>query len=430
MITINLKPRKGHPISEETKRKISDAQKGKFRTKATKRKISSAQRKLTDKEINAFALDYIYFDDTANELAGYYGINISSLTRPIRQAILMGFIDKGEFFSAKKRRKKQSHSSEEVRMKLSEYHLSSNGGRIPPREELERLYVTERKSAPDIARICNISSTSIYKLLDKYGLAVRSNSEAHIGLRYSQPKGENSPNFGSHLSIKTKQKISEIKKGKGFSDNFKLKLRDVAIKDRRGIRLTELRQARYTDGAHNYSSKDEYAVAQMLQRYVSGFKIEDGKTFQAVGGNETSGHCIFDFVLPNAIVEWHPIVLKHDSYEDHKAYEQLKKEVKTKEERTALKEVVDKLKDDLAVNYWLNRQEYADNSQVYNGMEVILARTPEELYDSVISRHSAGNAPSKYDFVREFRSVRKQAQPISKKQKSLEEKVESKAVPA
>jgi hypothetical protein len=166
-----------------------------------------------------------------------------------------------------------------------------------------------------------------------------------------------------------------------------------------------------------YDSRTEAACAAMLEKYIPGFEIKEGETFQVNGG------CLYDFNLEQILLEWHPINIHYDGErylpEDWEAYKELKDLAKTKEERNALRYLEEQFKEDLAVEYWMERQESSDNSQVYQGKEVVLARTAGELYDEVLTKYGE-DIPSKRQFYREFYDVVKQVKPVGKKEELIE----------
>ena len=95
------------------------------------------------------------------------------------------------------------------------------------------------------------------------------------------------------------------------------------------------------------------------------------------------------------MVEWHPTVLKFEidktmTEGDYRAFNQIKASIEDPQER---KDFEEWYKNEMAIEYWMQRQEASDNSWVYRGKEVVLARDPKELYDLVISKYGE-NVPS------------------------------------
>jgi hypothetical protein len=196
--------------------------------------------------------------------------------------------------------------------------------------------------------------------------------------------------------------------------------------------LTEYNQRKYYFEDNFYASIDECAAAIALQRYLPGFKIEKDKTFQVRGGTQKS----FDFVLPDSIVEWHPINIEHDSKNLGRrgcleALHKIRDTLKPGERETYL-EILSEFKRDLTKSYQNERQDASDKSLVLKGKEVILVRNIYEFYDLVISKYGdKSKIPQRTEFAKQFKEFRKLAQPIIRKKKKskqdsgkLEQKVE------
>jgi len=253
-----------------------------------------------------------------------------------------------------------------------------------------------------------------------YGLTPKQLSEAG-------KKGGNKikrEKVGIHgMTREERQRIGRKSGLKTFRDGtgiFSLNEKERQRIRRKGAEGARKKKRYYVNGRFRTDSQQEGAVALLLEKYIPGYRIEEGQTFQANGDTP----CLFDFILPQAIVEWHPINIGYDANkEDRQAYRELREEVRTPEERKALRELVHEFKEDLAVEYWIQRQEASDNSEVYRGREVILARTPEELYNEVIVRFGE-NYPSKQQFVREFRELKKRVKK-TKQEVGLEQKAEA-----
>ena len=64
---------------------------------------------------------------------------------------------------------------------------------------------------------------------------------------------------------------------------------------------------------------------------IPGFEIEQGKTFQVTG----DAPCIFDFELPDILLEWHPTNPRFDASEgDYETFLELLGELPDKERRS------------------------------------------------------------------------------------------------
>lgn len=186
------------------------------------------------------------------------------------------------------------------------------------------------------------------------------------------------------------------------------------------LRLIEMSKnrcvERYTLNGNYFDSKSEAAAGILLQKYIPNYRLQKGNNFQANGDT----FCIFDFVIPKAIVEWHPINLRYDlkRNEDRTALRELEESAKTPDEKKSLNELRSQIESDAAVEYWIRRQDASDKSQIYKGKEVILVTNFNELYDQVLSRYCNKYVlPSKSEIRREFGILSKQAIKIDRRKK-------------
>jgi hypothetical protein len=336
--------KKGEHLSEEAKRKLSEAHKGMHASEETRKKMSDAGRKLDDNQAALLMHHFVNSYTPTKELEERYGVSNQTITQSYRLwAIEKGLLTQEEYEDAKRRRElgRNRKMSEEAKKSLSE------------------------------------------KL-----------------------KGENAPAYGTHPSEETLEKMR----------------RAALIREKRKLKRY---QVEYEGSKFGTSSISEGASAIMLQRYIPGFKIEHDKTFQENGDTG----CIYDFILKDAILEWHPIEIAHDGDkylpEDYKVFKELKASAKTGD-RKAISEIKRSLEKDLAVEYWFTRQDASNGSQIYKGKEVFLARDTQELYD-FISRYNK-NMISYGQFKDEFGGLCGYVKQFERKKKEsakLEQKVEA-----
>ncbi|MGV8152075.1 MAG: hypothetical protein ACP5OG_03265 [Candidatus Nanoarchaeia archaeon] len=166
--------------------------------------------------------------------------------------------------------------------------------------------------------------------------------------------------------------------------------------------LEEIRKNSYFIEGRFYSqSMQEGAVALLLEKYISDYKIKDKENFQVRDKEINNGG--IDFLVDNEFLEWHPFILADmnngrgdiPSKEEYKSYEKVISQL-SREEQKRFQEDYEKV---LAINYRNKRQNSVDNSD-YSGMNVSLVTNIPELYD-FISKYS-DNLPSFDDFKREF----------------------------
>jgi hypothetical protein len=167
-----------------------------------------------------------------------------------------------------------------------------------------------------------------------------------------------------------------------------------------------LRKRRYNIRGNCYPSKQEAACALLMEKYLPSFHIIEGITYQ-VNGDLT--HAI-DFLVNGVFIEYHPILLffsmngnlgDFTSMDDYQAFKH-EISILDGERRNACRQ---RHIEHLSNLYILRRKAIIDASDTYKGSEIVLVRSPSELYDRVICRFGK-NIPSKAVFVREFRLLR------------------------
>jgi hypothetical protein len=187
-----------------------------------------------------------------------------------------------------------------------------------------------------------------------------------------------------------------------------------ANKERARINADNLRHKRWNFQGNFYDSQSEAATGVLMEKYIPEFKVIEHKTFQM----NTEIPKTIDFLVNGTFVEWHPILAfcgtdnlgSIPTREEAESYKRVLSELEGEEKKRFEREY----KQVLAMNYFNSRQEAINQSPTYQGSKLILAQTPQELYDSVITRFGA-NYPSRDDFVREFNQVVKEVKQSNKK---------------
>ena len=153
-------------------------------------------------------------------------------------------------------------------------------------------------------------------------------------------------------------------------------------------------------GEQYYDSYAEAAVATLLEKYIQGFTISRGETYQVSAGLNIK----VDFMINNVMVEYNPVVLSHShtcgGFEKRDEYDSFKETLASlegDERRTYIEQVRRVLKD----RYYIKRRRVLDENPEYMDRELIVATTPAELYDTVLQRFATG-IPARNDFVGEF----------------------------
>lgn len=129
---------------------------------------------------------------------------------------------------------------------------------------------------------------------------------------------------------------------------------------------------RYIFQGKVYDSKSEAAIGKLLCKYLK-FNPIESITLHARGDTNTN----FDFILPEVIIEWHPM----------KRYRESTKKYKSK------------------------KQKAVENSEMYKGKEVIIISNIEDFYNLVLLRFM-NNPPQKKEVRNQFRYATKRVKSI------------------
>ena len=157
------------------------------------------------------------------------------------------------------------------------------------------------------------------------------------------------------------------------------------------------RQTQQTDRLQ-FASKSEMATGLLLERYIAGFELVTGKTFQVPIGQ--SKHC--DFKVKNIFLEYHPVNLHFEFY-DKQALRQLRTALRHVP-KNAKRQIVDALKDELGERYYRNRKMIVD-MWITTQNEFVVVQDPVELYRKIIKPHGE-NVPKEHKFLAEFDKLR------------------------
>jgi len=175
---------------------------------------------------------------------------------------------------------------------------------------------------------------------------------------------------------------------------------------------------------NRFCSRSEAACGRMLEKYVPNFRIVEGESFQIPIGVSHKGHIrTVDFKIGNTLIEYHPPRLWHtkSSIGDFKdrdevdEYRQVMRSKKfTREDKRAYKGVMEKR---LSENYREKRGAQLKEGRLYREAELTVAASPEEFYDRVIKRFARGTAPSKEQFLTEFKKAMREVNDVTPKSK-------------
>jgi len=146
-----------------------------------------------------------------------------------------------------------------------------------------------------------------------------------------------------------------------------------------------------------FASYSEYAAGVLLEKYVPGYELKMGATFQVpIGHNKTC-----DFYVNGVFVEYHPCNLSHE-FDDRQALRRFwgaLKHVKA----PFRDHIVSAISDELSEKYY-RRRKFLITMHGGKDSELIVAKDASELYRDVIKRFCE-DAPREADFIREFKKL-------------------------
>ena len=146
-----------------------------------------------------------------------------------------------------------------------------------------------------------------------------------------------------------------------------------------------------------FKSKSEYAAAVLLEKYVPGFEVEMGKTFQVpIGCSKTC-----DFLIHGIFVEYHPINLHHE-FDDKQASRRLSDALK-RVPRHAKEEITSAIMAEFSERYYLRRKSLIDHHYGRN-CELLVAHNPKDILQKIIRRLTE-TPPREKVFLDEFRAL-------------------------
>lgn len=377
------------------------------------RRSSCGRTKLDLGELAAICFDYCFFDDNTKDLSETYNISPTTVCKYLDTGVQKGIISEEQKNSAGERKRKNVIDSASLKSIL---------GRIG--EEIDRYLGGENvrfTTYVDFAREFGVNASAIQARvagkvdgLDLRASVIRKQTGERVGEkclteRIGFHSMDNRKRFEMHSRTGSLNGRRLVREGRGvFSPDYEhsQEVLDGMSKCARergwGFELAEKsRKHKYLVENRFYSdSIQEGAIALMLEKYGEGFEIEEGKNFQVNG----DASCIFDFLVGDKILEWHPIIFKHSLRKgDSKALKELES-ICGEEDLKDLRELKINLRDDLAVNYWMSRQEAADSSPTYCGKDVVLLTNERELYGFFSSEFDCSLGYS--EFRKEFKKAK------------------------
>lgn len=135
----------------------------------------------------------------------------------------------------------------------------------------------------------------------------------------------------------------------------------------------------HPDQPIKFASKSEYACGMLLERYVRGFELQSGHTFQVGVGHNKS----IDFYVNGVFVEYHPINLKFE-FDSPVALRKLCDGIR-KIDNHSKRLIVEGIKEELAEKYY-RRRKFLVTMAAGKDAELICAFDAEHFCKLVIKR--------------------------------------------
>ena len=144
----------------------------------------------------------------------------------------------------------------------------------------------------------------------------------------------------------------------------------------------------------SFASRSEYACGMLLERYVKGFELHQGVTYQVgVGHNKT-----IDFLINGVFVEYHPINLKFE-FDNPIALRMVLGGTRHVNQH-AKREIIEGIKLELAEKYY-RRRKFLVTIAAGKDTELICCFNAEDFCKRVIRRFS-DNAPKVPELMKQW----------------------------
>lgn len=172
----------------------------------------------------------------------------------------------------------------------------------------------------------------------------------------------------------------------------------------KGSEVVDSRKILYQE--NYYDSYYEAATASLMEKYIPGFVVRRGETYQITNGI----HKKIDFFVKGVFLEFQPILLSKtegslgafETEEEFNAYNSRLARLSPGQVREYKARWVEELKQ----RYYKKRRAALDENPEFKDKELIVAVDANDLYDSVIERFGT-NIPTKKAFRGEFNHLRR-----------------------
>lgn len=160
-----------------------------------------------------------------------------------------------------------------------------------------------------------------------------------------------------------------------------------------------LRQYIRNDGSIKFDSRSEAACAAALEKYVPGWRLVVGDTYEVPIGID-SRRC--DFRIGDCFVEYHPIDLRHEFISSDSFREVVA--VLRKHNRHQVERVIGALKKEFEAQYFRFRRAVIDERPEHRNHELLVCTSPTDFYNKVIKRFSL-ELPSRQEFYKTWNAA-------------------------
>ncbi len=161
-----------------------------------------------------------------------------------------------------------------------------------------------------------------------------------------------------------------------------------------------------------FCSRSEAICAELLQRFVPHFQLEEGVTFQVgIGKDERGNTRAVDFLVDGVLFEYHPVRFFKNKRRcgDFRNTDEYRSYTRTfyslsSDNRDFFHSV---MKARLTENYFKKRRALLDQHPIFRRMELIVATSPEEFYCLVIRRFGKNYPKTVERFLALFNELRR-----------------------
>ncbi len=330
--------------------------------------IRISNSKLSNEQLNALVQDFVHGDLSHTALAEKYNVPIAN---QLRHAVKLGYLTLEQKREAVGRRKSTI--------------MKSRG-----KEFYERIAIRRRSLSDDQTAAL------------AYDYVYFDDTPAELRTKYDLKSLSNYLHRAILLEKITTEQFEEAKSRKNGQVERHYEHLPETLE---ALAIAAANRCKHQPGKYHVenrffaASATEAAVALLFEKYLPQFKIQPGVTYQENGNTR----CIFDFILPDVLIEWHPVSCNHDGNtllpDQLAALKEIRSTLKNRD-RTTYTQIKNEFEDQLAVEYWCRRQFASDNSTLFKGREVCLIQTVKELHQFLKPRATA--ISGYYSFAKEF----------------------------